>query len=145
MKWESVKTLTESAFRRLTGVKRATFHTIVDVIKVAYGETHKAGGRPSALTAEDKALMTLEYWREYRTYFHIGEAYGIAESSAYKNIRAVENALIKSKKFALPGKEALLTESDKHKEIVIDVTESPIERPKKNKKSTTPARKRNIP
>jgi len=32
---------------------------------------------------ENRVLMALEYMREYRTYFHIGASYGIAESSAY--------------------------------------------------------------
>jgi hypothetical protein len=43
----------------------------------------------------------------------------------------VEDTLIKSGKFRLPGKKALL--DDNEIEIVlVDVTESPIERPKKN-------------
>ena len=29
-------------------------------------------GRRSALTLEEQVLVTLEYWREYRTYFHKG-------------------------------------------------------------------------
>ncbi|HAJ64425.1 MAG TPA: hypothetical protein DCP31_38650, partial [Cyanobacteria bacterium UBA8543] len=27
--------------------------------------------------------MTLEYWREYRTYFHIGQSWGVTESTAW--------------------------------------------------------------
>ncbi|KJV52299.1 DDE superendonuclease family protein [Orientia tsutsugamushi str. Gilliam] len=34
--------------------------------------------------------MALEYLREYRTYFHIGQNYGISESSAYKAVKWVE-------------------------------------------------------
>jgi Helix-turn-helix of DDE superfamily endonuclease len=30
--------------------------------------------------------MVLEYWRQYRTYFHIGQAYGISESAACRNL-----------------------------------------------------------
>jgi hypothetical protein len=37
--------------------------------------------------------MMLEYWREYRTYFHIGQARGISESAAYRNIKWRENTL----------------------------------------------------
>jgi hypothetical protein len=36
-------------------------------------------------------LMMLEYWREYRTYFHIGQAYGLSESAAYRNIKWCED------------------------------------------------------
>ncbi len=31
-------------------------------------------------------LMVLEYLREYRTYFHIGQSYGMSESNCFKII-----------------------------------------------------------
>ena len=37
----------------------------------------------------------LEYLREYSTYFHISRNYGISESTCYRNIRWVEDTLIK--------------------------------------------------
>ncbi len=74
-------------------------------------------------------LMTLEYLREYRTYFQIGVNYGVSESSAYKHIIWVENILIKSKEFSLPGKRARYGSDIEI--TLIDVTESPIQRPKK--------------
>lgn len=61
--------------------------------------------------------MTLEYLREYRTYFHIGQSYGISESSAYKAIRWIEDILIKHPDFALPGRKALL-KSDNEYEVI---------------------------
>jgi Helix-turn-helix of DDE superfamily endonuclease len=54
--------------------------------------------------------MMLEYWREYRTYFHIGQAYGLSESAAYRNIKWCENTLAKSKAFRLPGRKAVAFE-----------------------------------
>jgi hypothetical protein len=65
------------------------------------------GGRRKKLSLEDQLLITLEYLREYRTYFHIGTSYGISESSAYKTIKWVEDTLIRHPDFALPGKKAL--------------------------------------
>ena len=47
-------------------------------------------GRPSKLSLENQVLMTLEYLREYRTYFHIGQYWGLNESTAYRIIRKVE-------------------------------------------------------
>ena len=35
-------------------------------------------GRRSALTLEEQVLVTLEYWREYRTYFHRGTNWGVS-------------------------------------------------------------------
>ena len=77
--------------------------------------------------------MTLEYLREYRTYFHIGQSWGLDESNVYRTIKKIENILIQEKDFRLPGKKELLKENGKVKALVIDVTESPIERPKKNR------------
>ncbi|HAT3882275.1 TPA: hypothetical protein JBA38_08915 [Legionella pneumophila] len=33
---------------------------------------------------EERLLMTLEYLREYRTYFHISCGYGLSESATKK-------------------------------------------------------------
>jgi hypothetical protein len=87
-------------------------------------------------------LMTLEYRRENRTYFHIGTNYGVRESCAYKKIRYVEEELIKSEEFRLSGKKELIGEEEEA--VIIDVTESPIERPKKNRRSIIQGRKRDI-
>jgi 5-carboxymethyl-2-hydroxymuconate isomerase len=49
--------------------------------------------------------MALEYLREYRTYYHIGTSRGIDETTAMRIIKKVEDILIKSGLFNLPGKE----------------------------------------
>ena len=78
-------------------------------------------------------LMTLEYLREYRTYFHISRSYGVSESTAYKTIKWVEDTLIKHPDFSLPGRKTLLEKN--YDTVLIDATESPIERPKKKAKT----------
>ncbi|CAK8723916.1 hypothetical protein LDFHOB_13660 [Candidatus Electronema aureum] len=60
-------------------------------------------GRPPKLGRADQLLLTLMYWREYRTEFHIGLAYGISESAVCRTIKKIENALIKSEQFHLPN------------------------------------------
>lgn len=117
-------------FKRLTGVKKHTFQLMLSILSEQYAEEHKLGGKPSRLSLEDRLLMALEYWREYRTYFHIGNSYGCSESRAYKIIRWVETTLIKSRKFSIPGKKKLYA-LDKEALILVDVTESPVERPQK--------------
>lgn len=87
--------------------------------------------------------MALEYIREYRTYFHVGSSYGISESAAYKAIKWIEDTLIKHPGFALPGKKALLKSDLSAEVILIDATETPCERPKKNKNSITLAKRKN--
>ena len=75
--------------------------------------------------------MALEYIREYRTYFHIATSYGVSESVAYKIVRWVEDTLIKDPVFALPGRKVLLKSDMEYEVLLIDASETPIERPKK--------------
>lgn len=134
MNYEQVKTLKPTEFKRLCGVYPDTFKDMVTVLK-AEKVWQKKTGRPSKLSTEDQLLITLEYWREYRTYFHLGNSWGINESTAYRIVRKVENILIKSGLFNLPGKKALLESNSEIEVIVVDVSEQEIERPKKKQKS----------
>ena len=63
------------------------------------------------------------------------KGYGISESWCYRNCRWVEDTLIKSRHFSLPGKKALLKSDNELKVILIDASETPIERPKKRVKN----------
>ena len=85
--------------------------------------------------------MTLIYWREYRTEFHIAQSYGISESTVCRTIHKVENALVRSGKFRLPGKKALEPSDTIFEIVLVDVSEQPIERPKKAKKGITVAKR----
>jgi hypothetical protein len=133
MDWEIVKILTEVEFRRLTGVKRQTFDQMIQILRASRKEKLAKGGPAPKVKIEQILLMTLEYLREYRTYFHISKNYGVSESYAYKLIRWAEDSLIKSKLFTLPGRKALIKSDVEYEVILIDATETPIERPKKNK------------
>lgn len=144
MKYNQITGLREEEFRRLTGVKKTTFSRMVDILRGADERKKSRGGRKNKLIIEDQLLMTLEYLREYRTYFHVGQSYGISEGSAYKGIKWVEDTLIKHPDFALPGRKALLKSEIDCEVVLIDATESPIERPKKSKGATTLGRKRDI-
>ncbi len=133
MKYESIKGLEEEKFRRLTGVKRATFEKMMGILSEADKKKKAKGGRKSKLTLEDSLLMALEYIREYRTYFHVSQSYGVSESTCYETIKWIENTLIKHPDFALPGRKALLKSDMEYELVLIDATETPIERPKKTK------------
>lgn len=142
MKYDQIKGLQEEKFRRLTGVKPSTFHKMVEILEHADKQKKSRGGRKNKLSIENQLLMTLEYIREYRTYFHIGQSYGISESSAYKAVKWIEDALIKHPDFSLPGRKALLKSDMEYEVILIDATETPIERPKKDKNIFTQARRK---
>lgn len=118
-RYEFVKKLTDVKFRRITGIQRTTFAKMVELVQ----EKKPAGkGRPYKLSIENRVLMVMEYLREYRTYAHIASSYGISETRAFENIREIENILIKSKIFSLPGKKALLKEGGEYSSILIDAS-----------------------
>jgi hypothetical protein len=89
--------------------------------------------------------MTLEYWREYRTYFHIGQSWGVTESTACRIIQKIENIVSQARVFSLPGKKRLQESDSAIDAVVIDVTETTIDRPKKNKKTFLAGKRRGIP
>jgi hypothetical protein len=81
--------------------------------------------------------MTLEYWREYRTQFHIGVSWGLDETNVLRNIRKVENILMKSGLFNVEGKKKVRDLDSDIEVLVVDVAEHEVERPKKNRKDIT--------
>ena len=141
MRYRTTRKLPDDEFRRLTGVKRPTFDLMRKVLRKAEREKQSKGGRPNSVPLTDRLLMALTYWREYRTYFHIAQSYGIEESVCYRNIRWIEDALITSGAFRLSGKKALLASDVSYEVVLVDATETPVERPKKNSGASIPARK----
>jgi hypothetical protein len=82
-------------------------------------------------------LRPLQYWREYRTQFHIGLDFGVSEATVCRIINRVETVLVNSGRFALPGKRRLLDPEADESVVVLDMTEVAIERPQKNSMLTT--------
>ena len=124
----------ESVFKRLYGVKPDTFKKMTEILQKEYDKMHKAGGSPPKLTVKDKLTVTLKYLREYRTMESIGADYGVSKRTVCESIQWVENTLAEDKTFKLPGKKVLAKPSDSIQYVVVDVTESPIQRPKKGQK-----------
>ena len=75
MKYEKLAEYSNTRFRRITGVKRAAFEKLVEILRKGYAEKHRRRGRTPKLSIEDLLLATLEYLREYRTYAHIAASY----------------------------------------------------------------------
>jgi hypothetical protein len=145
-KVDKFEKVNEESFKRLVGVKRSTFEVMVEMYKKAEKERkkgHKIGGRKAKLCEEDRVLFMLEYYREYRTLYHMGIDYGISEGQASKVVKDVEQVLIKSGKFSLPSKRVLYEADSQIEFVLIDATESPIQRPKKSKNDTIQGRRSN--
>ena len=143
-KYDKIQELSKENFRRLTGVKKETFSKMLEILEKAEAIKRAKGGRKNKASLPDRLLMCLEYLREYRTYFHIAGSYGISESACNRNSRWIEDILIKSGEFSLPSKKALLKSDVEYEVVLVDVTECPIERPKKGKKNITQGRKNAI-
>ena len=140
MTYEQFKSLKPSAFKRRCGVHRDTFEQMVEILRPHLDRRGKRGGQ-AKLDVEDQLLVVLEYWREYRTQFHIATSWGLSESAVCRLIHKVETLLMGSGKFRLPGKKQLYQNADTWDVLVVDVTETPIERPQKNRGPITVARR----
>ena len=136
MKNENVCVLSDADFKRAVGVQRDIFNVMLEEIK----KNIRDFGRPPKLSRADQLLMTLMYWREYRTEFHIGVSYGISESAVSRTVKKIEDALIKSEIFHLSGGKSMSCRSDL-KTVLIDASEQPVERPKKRAAAITAERK----
>ena len=148
MFYAEVSLLKPPVFKRLTGVSPDTF----SAMSAALEKHLPTFGRPPKHRREDRLLMTLMYWREYRTYVHIAQTYGLSESAVCRTVRAVEDVLVHCGEFTLPGKKALTRSDIVFEVVVVDATECPVERPQKSRgtaiaarKSVTPKKRRSSP
>ena len=119
-------------FKRKLGVKKQTFEKMRKALRDRES-SKKRRGRPPTLCLEDQLVLTLSFWREYRTHLHLAEDWDVNESTIRRTIERVETTLISADEFSLPGRKAL---RDDHslEVVVVDVAESPVERPKKTAK-----------
>ncbi|TXH71235.1 MAG: transposase family protein [Thiothrix sp.] len=143
MNYEALKNLSAAAFRRSVGIERALFDELVVVL--AEAETaKKKSGRPS-LSLANQLCLALSYWREYRTFFHLGLSFGVHESNAHRIVHRVEQRLAASGHLALvkpatrskPVDPDQATASLPRPVVLLDASEVPIERPKKAKRRGT--------
>ncbi len=141
MSYEQIKDLRSADFKRYCGVEPETFHRMVELVSNRLTKKRRKPGRPPKLSVQDQVLLTLEYWREYRTLFHLSQSWGLHESNVCRIIRRVEDILTRSRAFKLPGKKVLQPADHEIEFVVVDVAETPVERPKKSKEPTTAARR----
>ncbi len=149
MFWKDLQSKSGGVFKRLTGVRRSTFEKMVEVVKEHITRTrkHPSRGAPAKATVEDQLLMMLMYYREYRTFLHTATSYGYSESQGWRIVRKMEDLLIKSGVLRLPGRKALLKIEGNvlGKIIIVDVGESPVERPKKSSGAITVLKRKSTP
>jgi len=125
--------LNKRVFKRQIGVKKKTFNKCVKEIEKHFECNPKKGGPEYKLSKEDMVLTMLLYYREYRTYLSLSIEFGVSEPTIQRMTLFVENILIRSETFRLPSKKIFLAMRI-NDVLIVDATESPIEKPKKNQK-----------
>ncbi len=89
MNYEDVRNLKDGDFKRLCGVTKKTFAAMCQVVF-----KHKqlnSRGRKSNLSIENQVLLTLSFWRQYRTLFHLGRDWNLHESNVSRLVRRTED------------------------------------------------------
>ncbi len=123
------------AFSRITGVSIEEFEKILEMARPAWKEKVEGvkivSGRPYGLgSLENQILCLLIYYRTYLTQEFLGFLFDVDDSCISRSIRRIAKVLAPvlgiKKNRLIPEQEAM--------DIIIDCTEHPIERPKKNQK-----------
>ena len=134
--FEKVRRQKPEEVLREVGIRLETFMLLVTKIRAYLHQEQekrpvKRRGRKSSLCLEDRLLLTLYYLRHYETLLRLGGQFGIHESYACKIYHQMLNILLKV--LDMKGRKELLN-SDLDT-IIIDVTEQPIERPKRRQRA----------
>jgi hypothetical protein len=106
-RFEKALEMNDADFVRLCGFAKGTMIMMLGILREAYAAKHKRRGRHSKLDVADMLMLACKYWREYVTFFSLANEFGVAESTAHDITVWVENVLIKSGKFGLPGKKTI--------------------------------------
>lgn len=143
MNWNNVEKLSDPDFKRAIGISRSAFNLLYQAVSTWYapmGTRH----RPRLLSFENQILLFLAYYREYRTFFHIGLSFGVSETTAYRIFKNIEAVAAQTPAFQLPQKLETADFQD-IEVVVVDATEIEIERPTKNQQQSYSGKKKSIP
>ena len=77
--------MSNKQFKRIVGTTKPVFREMLALLETAFAILHIPGGKPPDLTPGDKLLMTLEYYREYRTMERIGRVRNQARKNLGRN------------------------------------------------------------
>lgn len=133
--FEKIKDLPKDEFKRTIGISLSNFLLLVQLVtsfieKEKQEDPMKKRGLKSKITLYNQVLLFFYYLRDYPTFLKLGQQFGIRESSANKNFHRILDILVQTLK--LPNRKIFLDQN--FEELLIDVTEQPIERPIKNQK-----------
>jgi hypothetical protein len=143
---ERIAKMSAGKYKEVFGIEKHVFERMLRLLEIAdVFQRKSAAGRKSMLSVLDKLVITLMYWREYRTYRHIAFDYGVGKTQIGDAVLWVENTIVASGLCNLKSARELRDNPNKIKIAIVDVTEQEIERPKRGKKIGILARKSDIP
>jgi len=127
MKYKDIKNKKDKQFKRAVGIPRILFELFVGVLETPFKEKQSKGGPKPKLDLEDILLMTLTYYRDYPTFFSLGNIFELDESNVYRWVKWTEKTLYKQLEGVID-----ISLLDETSEQLVDVTECSIQRPKDN-------------
>ena len=144
--YEKIKTLDTEEFQRHVEICQEIFLALLTkvssyILSQQEYQPMKKRGRKSSVSLADQLLLTLTYMRHYPTFAKLGLEFSISESYANKIYHRILDILVKVTKHK-NRKELLASDLQA---VAIDVTEQPIERPKKNQRDYYSGKKKLIP
>lgn len=75
--------MNRTRFSRHTGIDPETFVAMDAILTEREGVKKKSERQPAFSTAE-QLLLTLEFWREYRTLAHLGDDRGVHKNGLFR-------------------------------------------------------------
>ena len=131
---EQIDKLSDEKFLQFFGVKKPVFYLMLAILEKNEKPISSKGGRPRSLNTFEKLVVMLEYYHDYLPMRKLAFQWGVDKMQICSAIDWVEKTIIKDGSLSLPSKRKLLESDTEIEYILIDATECPTERPKKNKK-----------
>ena len=141
MNYEASHALNNPKFKRRFGVQRATFKRMVKAVKAQIPERPGPGRTRQAIERRPDSggaavLAGVSHLFSYR------HRWGVSESTVCRIVHRMEVQIMASGLFRIPGKRQLIQGFGRPDLVVVDVTETPIERPQKKQKRAYSGKKK---
>jgi hypothetical protein len=104
------------------------------ILKNEFDRLHKRRGNQPKLTVGNKLTITIKHLTEYQTMESSEVDYCVSKNTVYEIMLWVNNTLSSDKTFKLPGKRIFKNYEHTIQHLMVDMTESPIQQSRKQKK-----------
>jgi len=145
VKFDELERFSDELFLRTVGLPRGCFKILAEKVQAKI-DAEKAKkpltkrGLKGTFPIEDKILVTLYYLRHYPTLESLAGIFSISKSYVHTIYHKYSSIMVKI--FHVEGAKSLSSET--LKTVLMDVTEQPIERPKKGQKEYYSGKKNGI-